>query len=794
MNLTDTNVADDVSYTPSSTLPHFDDYPNGNASDNSSTVAGPYTQQAISPEECYENVPCDATNPSYDPSDYNYNIPPPAASDADVMPPPPPGYPASSMNNANGAAVASANIVTSRPPNASTRTTSYPAAATKFATAASNPAAINRNVPSSTFTKALGHLQPPAIARRPPPAAHTATSAAHIRATPTPPASSISQQGNSTDVTPYATPSVYSSDMMSSPSDNTPPSLSPASSAPGHSLPIMTPSSQPEHVVSSVNNNNNNNNHSHTNNNHTNNNPSKKKCCQLLRRGKWTNEEEAYASKLINEFKSGLLPLTDGTTLRNFLSKLLNCDPMRISKKFVGNNCIGKQVFRRRGADINRLTPEQMRQTALELSELEQRFFDRVATTNRVKPPGVTTMSTGGVMSCIPSSYAMNMSKNVIEEEMDRPPTPPWLKPPAKYQSSRMSRDKVAVIQSAAATSAAAAVATTTMTTRTNQYIAPRPKKPRVIQRVAMPTAPMVVDAAKSDTERVMESMERSSSGLGQVVRTPSSHAESISRTESALEQLARTASAAKFVEDIVNGDSGLGDVQIKGTKLSSLSLQGSFQALMSLDMDSVENLVQLSSANLSSEELNKLAESYKRSGSSSFKSSSRMESFIKSLSNANLKSGLDSNAALSSLFQNIQNSMNDPNSSSTNIFDDEKFLNRIESSTGFSKLRAHNGLTGDHHSSVEDFLSLMTSGDIPHEDANMLNLPLQKVMGSGSLASKLSQHQLLKLASRASLAKLAQSNTSLSESLSDLAAGYGSATGNSALKNKRKRGDTTVL
>ena len=94
----------------------------------------------------------------------------------------------------------------------------------------------------------------------------------------------------------------------------------------------------------------------------------------------------------------------------------------------------------------------------------------------------------------------------------------------------------------------------------------------------------------------------------------------------------------------------------------------------------------------------------------------------------------------------------------------------------------------------MEDFLSLMKSGDIPHEDANMLNLPLQKVMGSGSLASKLSQHQLLQLASRASLAKLAQSNTSLSESLSDLAAGYSSSAGNSALKNKRKRYDTTVL
>jgi hypothetical protein len=237
------------------------------------------------------------------------------------------------------------------------------------------------------------------------------------------------------------------------------------------------------------------------------------------------------------------------------------------------------------------------------------------------------------------------------------------------------------------------------------------------------------------------------------------------------LEQLARTASAAKFVEDIVNGESGLGDVEIRGAKLSSLSLQGSFQALMSLDMDSVENLVQLSSSNLSSEELNRLAESHKRG--SGFKSSTRMESFIRNLSNANMK---DSNAALSSLFAHLQKS---------ELGDDVNTLN--ESSTGLSKLRAVGGLDSSHHNSVEDFLSLMTSGDIPHEDANMLNLPLQKVMGSGSLSSKLSQHQLLKLASRASLAKLA-SKSNLSESLTDLAAICSSAS-NVSLK-KRKRGD----
>jgi len=97
--------------------------------------------------------------------------------------------------------------------------------------------------------------------------------------------------------------------------------------------------------------------------------PNNKKKGPPLRRGKWTPEEEAYANRLILEFKSGLLPLTDGTTLRTFLSKLLNCDPMRISKKFVGSNCIGKQVFRRRTADLNRLTPEQIQQSRAELSE-----------------------------------------------------------------------------------------------------------------------------------------------------------------------------------------------------------------------------------------------------------------------------------------------------------------------------------------------------------------------------------------------------------------------------------------
>ena len=190
-----------------------------------------------------------------------------------------------------------------------------------------------------------------------------------------------------------------------------------------------------------------------------------------LRRGKWTPEEEAYAARLIHEFKAGLLPLTDGTTLRTFLSKLLNCDPMRISKKFVGSNCIGKQVFRRRTADLNRLTSEQIQQSRIELSDLERRFLERVAQTNRVKNNGCT--GTGGAPTNVPqhaqsslaasnarsginglsagsqksapmtpnnnnlgdnSGMQQQINMNYPNQNINNVTNPPWLQPPIGYR------------------------------------------------------------------------------------------------------------------------------------------------------------------------------------------------------------------------------------------------------------------------------------------------------------------------------------------------------------------------
>lgn len=44
----------------------------------------------------------------------------------------------------------------------------------------------------------------------------------------------------------------------------------------------------------------------------------------ILRKGKWTTEEEDYATKIINLFNRGLLPIGAGTTLRSYLSDKLH--------------------------------------------------------------------------------------------------------------------------------------------------------------------------------------------------------------------------------------------------------------------------------------------------------------------------------------------------------------------------------------------------------------------------------------------------------------------------------------
>jgi hypothetical protein len=56
-------------------------------------------------------------------------------------------------------------------------------------------------------------------------------------------------------------------------------------------------------------------------------------------------EEEEYTSRIIQHFSAGLLTLPEGATLRSYLADKLNCDPMRITKKFTGACCLGKRVY-----------------------------------------------------------------------------------------------------------------------------------------------------------------------------------------------------------------------------------------------------------------------------------------------------------------------------------------------------------------------------------------------------------------------------------------------------------------
>eukprot|EP01031_Cornospumella_fuschlensis_P023553 gene23553-28563_t len=63
------------------------------------------------------------------------------------------------------------------------------------------------------------------------------------------------------------------------------------------------------------------------------------------RRGKWTVEEERYTEKVIMDFDNGTLNVAEGVTLRSYLSRVLNCDPMRITKKYTGSSSIGKRTF-----------------------------------------------------------------------------------------------------------------------------------------------------------------------------------------------------------------------------------------------------------------------------------------------------------------------------------------------------------------------------------------------------------------------------------------------------------------
>lgn len=92
------------------------------------------------------------------------------------------------------------------------------------------------------------------------------------------------------------------------------------------------------------------------------------------RAGQWTREEEDYAAKIGDLFAKGIVPnVPEGMTMRSLLATLLNCSPMRVSKKYSGEHAIGKRSYR----PCLARTPEAARDVE-SLRPLEQAFHRSV--------------------------------------------------------------------------------------------------------------------------------------------------------------------------------------------------------------------------------------------------------------------------------------------------------------------------------------------------------------------------------------------------------------------------------
>lgn len=568
---------------------------------------------------------------------------------------------------------------------------------------------------------------------------------------------------------------------------------------------------------------------------------SSKKKGQQLRRGKWTPEEEAYANRLIQEFKAGLLPLTDGTTLRTFLSKLLNCDPMRISKKFVGSNCIGKQVFRRRTADLNRLTAEQIQKSRAELSELERRFLERVAQTNRVKNSsgvggggghqsahmhnqnlhnqhrqhmngGVSHQHHNAVVSAALSAAAAanvpmhhrsgmygsggNFGNRNSMGGMHQ--TPPWMQPPMGYKQglgAQMARDNLAAGGQGNSRTAAA-----------GRALLEGFGGGRSSSKNGSNDGGSGMSHGNSNGMMAMAELQRRASmqmGIGNQSAQNLLAALASGNSNHSLAQLARNASNARLGGG--SGGNSFGNLMLKSgfsrdqlsqlardRGLSSASLsnmasgldgrKNSFDQLMSLDfqslqsIDNLANLIQTGGAqrqapsngmkNWSADQNGPMNghDSNRLSSTSSLSNAARrlasqnnFESLMRGLSSNNNLGRMGSNnddyggnggnsggsnnsgpqsssANLQSLLQSMNSNGNGSTSMSSLLGGKNasaaslaNLLRADNSATGLSALRNSDGLNGRNTTSVEDFLSLMATGDIPHQDPAVLNLPLSQ-------------------------------------------------------------------
>ena len=94
-----------------------------------------------------------------------------------------------------------------------------------------------------------------------------------------------------------------------------------------------------------------------------------------FRKGKWADAETEYFELLVRLFAEGLLDVLFNYPLRMFLAHSMACDPMRISKKFVGNKQIGKQRYMPLSyADIDAYDKNKLKAIARKFNAVQDEF------------------------------------------------------------------------------------------------------------------------------------------------------------------------------------------------------------------------------------------------------------------------------------------------------------------------------------------------------------------------------------------------------------------------------------
>ena len=113
-------------------------------------------------------------------------------------------------------------------------------------------------------------------------------------------------------------------------------------------------------------------------------------------------EEEEYATRFIHYFSSGLLALPEGKTLRASLSDKLQCDPMRITKKYAGASCLGNKISKL--CDRPMFSPQDIEMARLEIARLERRFHMRIAQGAGVPLPKDSSDSVASMINTSPAT------------------------------------------------------------------------------------------------------------------------------------------------------------------------------------------------------------------------------------------------------------------------------------------------------------------------------------------------------------------------------------------------------